>query len=474
MNAAITERVKAAVVRILAHPSEVFLVLAVVFGVVFCFRLVPLSGTDEFTHFPRAYQIQDGKLTEQKLPDGQFGGYIPVNIDRMVSDYRDLSRKSTGEEFKTTARMLNSEYALRKDAGVEHVPAVFGSDAVYPPWSYFPSIIGIRLARAFGLPLLWYVYIARLFTLFVWILLVWFAIRLLPEGKWFLVVVALLPTSITQAATIGLDGLVCGISWLIIASVFAVLAKRIALKSKNLLLILSASLALCIVKQGYWLIALWPLVIPKKYFSSSRISRIWKALILVSVACLSLMFGAFTRHITSDIVLTPRLGVFINSQLQLTYVLHHPMSFVLRSLLQPFTKSFDTVFLGLVGIITNRLVYLSVLVIGLLYLGLFLAFSQTKKIPELLPQNARLIVSSCLVIIGTYLFVSLALYLAFTEVGSPEVSGVSGRYFLPLLPLMLTIPFTSQPKFKIERLSFSLLILVSITVGLVSTVFSLV
>lgn len=473
MMATIHEKLRTSVNLILVHPSNTFLVLALFFGVIFCFRIAPLSGTDEFTHFPRAYQIQAGTMFEQKLPDGQYGGYLPESINRMVDDYRDLSRKSTRYEFKTHERTLNAEYTSRRDVGSTHIPAVFNSDAVYPPWSYAPSVLGIKLARALKLPLLWYVYLGRLLTLFVWVLLVWLAIKLLPHGKWFLTVVALLPTSITQAATISLDGLVCGVSWLIIAGVFAVLAKKVALRRKSLLLILLASLVLCVIKQGYWLIALWPLVIPRSYFGNRRLALIWKTLIMTLVVISSLVFGVFTRHISANTVLTPRQGVFINSTKQLEFVLHHPITFTVRSLFQPFTKSFDTVFLGLVGIITNRLVYLSVLTIVLLFLGLFLALNRAKRIPELVPQKTGLLIASAVVIVGTYLFVSFALYLAFTEVGSNMVSGISGRYFLPLLPLLLTVPFSSQPKFKIERLSFSLLILASIVVGLASSVFGL-
>ncbi len=113
------------------------------------------------------------------------------------------------------------------------------------------------------------------------------------------------------------------------------------------------------------------------------------------------------------------------------------------------------------------------LVIVLLYLGLFLSFNRAKKISELVPYRSGLIVSSWAVIIGTYLFVSLALYLAFNEVGNTTVSGISGRYFLPLFPLLLVIPLTARVKFKAEKLSFSLLIVTAIAAGLVSTYLSL-
>jgi len=61
-------------------------------------------------------------------------------------------------------------------------------------------------ARILHLPLNWFVYLGRLSTLAVYILLTYFAIKYIPIGKRFLLVVALLPTALIQGATIGMDG----------------------------------------------------------------------------------------------------------------------------------------------------------------------------------------------------------------------------------------------------------------------------
>src|ERR1035437_8735050 len=74
------------------YPTEIFIFLALIFGGLFVFQLPPLNGTDEFTHFPRVYQISQGTFWEQKLPDSQYGGYLPNNINNMVNDYRKRPR----------------------------------------------------------------------------------------------------------------------------------------------------------------------------------------------------------------------------------------------------------------------------------------------------------------------------------------------------------------------------------------------
>ena len=457
----------------LNHPAEVFVVLSVSFGVAIIFRMAPLTGSDEFTHFPRAYQVQEGQYWEKSFPNNQYGGQLPNNIAAMVNDYRDLSRKSSQDEFNARKQQLSSLYGKQKSIGSKKVDMLFGSDAVYPPWSFLPSIVGITIAKVIHAPLIWYVYLARLMTLFVWIALVWEAIRLLPQGKWFLFTLALLPTSITQSATVGIDGLLNGVSWIMIALVFAILAEKVVIKKSTLYILFILAVMLCVIKQGYWLIAAWPMVIPSKYFFKQHHSRIWKILTVLVLLVVSILFALFSKNLISHAILTPRDGVYINSANQLSYVLHNPAQFIYDVFLQPFTKSYDTVFLGFVGILTNRLIYLSVLVITILYLGLFLSFTQVEVVRNFVEYHKRLIICACAIIVGTYFLVSLGLYLDFTQVGSSVVEGVVGRYFLPVIPLLIIFPTTIMSRHKTRPVAFTLILMTIVTIGLLSTLYSL-
>lgn len=150
------------------------------------------------------------------------------------------------------------------------------------------------------------------------------------------------------------------------------------------------------------------------------------------------------------------------------------MVFLGRLLVQPFTKSFDTIYLGIVGIITQRLVYLSVAMIGLLYLALLLTWKNTTSIQQFVKQQYYFIGSMGAIAVGTYLIIAAALYVAFTQVGSSVVGGISGTYFLPLLPLALVIPMSVSVKgsSRLERTTMLLVILI-VSIGLIGTTLSL-
>jgi uncharacterized membrane protein len=452
------------------HPVEFFVVLSLIFGIAMCFRLQPLSGTDEFTHFPRAFQIESGQLFEKKLPGNQYGGYLPNNVVNMINDYRNLTREPIGPTYELSSQQLGAVYSRDNQLGSRETATVFSSDAAYTPGGYLPSIAGIFLAKLVRAPLIWYVYLARLCSLIVYVVLVWLAIKLIPGGKWFLVVAALLPTSITAALTIGQSALLLGTSWLLIAFVFAVMANKVKLTWRVLVALTVLSVMLSIIKQGYIFIALLPLLIPLRHFSKKLNFIIWKVIMGILLLGSTTILGLFTDHIAKGVVLAPISGININTTQQIHYILHNPLVYVGHLLFQPFTKSFDTIYLGLVGIVTQRLIYLSVAMIGLLYLALFLTWKSTSSIPQFVKQRHYFIGSIGSIAIANYLLIATALYIVSTQVGSSVVGGLSGTNFLPLLPLVLIIPMSIRKESDtgLGRTSSSVVLLI-VLVGLIST-----
>lgn len=457
---------------IYAQPQTIFLILSLIFGGLFIFGIAPLNGTDEFTHFPRVYQISQGVFWEHKLPYNQYGGYLPTNINRMINDYRDLSRKPTGYIYNTRKQQLNNRYSHTSSPGHKLVPAIFTSVVIYPPWAYIPSLVGLMTAQSLHLPLIYYVYLSRISSILFWIILVYITILLLPSGKWFMVIVALLPTSLTQAATIGADGLLTSISWLMFAYVIYLLNKKKVLNYWHLISLTLGSLLLCLIKDSYWLLSSIIFVFPNCYFGHKLYGWIWRISSAAILIFSSLWFALRTAKVVAPIVLTPIQGVYINSSQQINYILNNPFLFLFRIIIQPFTKSFDTVYLGIVGIITNRLIYLSIFTILILFLALIMSLQQCQFLEHLSVYKHRLLILTVLIVIGTYILISTAFYIGNTGVGASQVNGIYGRYYLPILPYLLVPFYLYHHKYK-QKPVLSLLLISIIVFSLTDTIMSL-
>lgn len=457
---------------LLRYPELDFAILALVFGLFFILKLAPLSGTDEFTHFPRLYQVSEGTLWEKSLPGEQFGGKLPENINNMINAYRNLSRFPTGASYLQGKSVLNDQYASVRDPGKKQVTAVFTSTVAYPPWAYFPSLIGLQLSKLLHLPLIWYVYLARLSNFLIWLGLVYIAIKLLPTGKWFMVVLALVPTALTQATTIGGDGIQMATAWLTIATTLAILDGKIKANWAILTMLLLVATYSAFIKDGYFLLGLVPLAIPLARFSTKRIGLSFKILNILIVLAIASLFTLRTVHALHGVVLTPTTGIYINSAQQIHYMVHHLIAYAWLIMQQPFTKTFDTTYLGVVGIITNRLIYLSVAVIGILYICLFQTYVRTQQVATI-HQRAKFYVPFFLAIFySTYYLLASAFYIGSTSVGASYVNEFYGRYLLPMLPLLLIIPMAVKKRDTANQ-RYQPLVLVGSIAGLIATVLSL-
>ena len=391
----------------------------------------------------------------------------------MINDYRNLSRIPKGSAYQQAEANLNNKYSQITNPGNKKAQAIFTSTVIYPPWAYAPSLIGLIIAKAAKLPLIWYVYLSRITALLIWLSLTYLAIRLMPRpGKWFLFVIALLPTSLSQAATIGGDGLITGLSWLIISIVLAAAAKKIKPSWWLMILLTIAAVYVSLIKDGYFMIGLLPLAIPITWFYKKASAYIWKALNLVAVAGASLWFTLRTVHAVKGVVLTPTIGENINSHQQISYLLSNLFSFGLHELWQPFTKSFDTIYLGIVGIYTNRLIYLSILMVSLLFFSLYLSFSVARQNKAIAERRLQLLISFTAVFVITYYLLAAAFYIGGTSVGASYVNGIYGRYFLPIIPLLIVWPLSIKKNYLKHKLAPYAVSAIAI-IGLVTMVMSL-
>jgi uncharacterized membrane protein len=441
------------------HSTGFFIITAMVFGTIMCFRVTPLFGSDEIVHFPRAFYVQDGHMWADHLDGYDYGGYVPKQIKEFNDAYREQVQSPQVDANKL--QEIKARYSHERLNNNSREPLAFTSASLSAGWDYLPPAAGIWAARTLNLPLNWYVYLGRLFTLATYILLVYFAIKYLPFGKRFLLLIALLPVALVQGGTIGMDGLVNGLSWLIIALTFAVLVKKLSVTPKLLAVTLLLSLLLSTTKQGYAPIAALPLLIPARLFTFDlRRVWLWRIFFGGALLLLSLWYLGATSPIAAIIHNVQRPGLHVDEAGQLHYIFQHPLLFLSMIFIQPFTIWAASIYAGMVGVLTNRLVYLPIPLIVLLFVMMLITSLHKERLQVDRRDRLYLVVCSIGIFLATFILINLALYLSFTQVGYPQVEGLQGRYFLPLLPLLGVIVHIAMPKLflKISDIFMSLVL----------------
>ena len=259
---------------LIARPPRleyVFLVIALVWGVAQVFIVPPLQVPDEGDHWFRAWALTDGQLAADR--DGALTlprSFAPT-VDlytRLVSDVQPLPPSLEGEAgFSTYEALFNGSGAA--GSGSAGTLRVMSRVANYSPVGYLPQAAGIAVGRLFGASLLTCFYLARLVNLLVAVALLFFAIRLAPFGKHLFMLLALLPMTMFELASVSCDALTISGVMLFIALVLWA-GRLVTLGRIDVAILLGAAVALLNVKPGYEAVVLLVLLIRPEQLGGRR------------------------------------------------------------------------------------------------------------------------------------------------------------------------------------------------------------
>ncbi|MBQ3008942.1 MAG: DUF2142 domain-containing protein, partial [Oscillospiraceae bacterium] len=167
---------------------------------------------------------------------------------------------------------------------------------------YLPQVIGITLARLLDMGFIQLILMGRLFNLLFYILVVYFAIRLMPVFRTTLAVCGLLPMAMQLAGNFSYDTFITAVSFLLIGSVFNLTYKKEKITLKDLVLPTAAMCLLAPVKAIYVVMGLLAFMLPSEKFPDRKKAMPAKAamfaavLIFWSATNLSSVIGVLKPH----------------------------------------------------------------------------------------------------------------------------------------------------------------------------------
>jgi len=402
----------------------VFLVIALGWGVAQVFIVPPLQVPDEGDHWFRAWALTDGQLTADQ--EGMVT--LPGSFARLSGLYTRLVGGVGG--------MLSLPVSLEGQEGFSGYPDLFNSPgppgtirvpsrvATYGPVGYLPQAAGVGLGRLVDASPLACFYLARLANLFAALVLLFFAVRLAPFGKQLFILLALLPMTMFELASVSCDALTLAGAMFYTALVLWA-SKRATLRRVDVALVLAASALLLNVKPGYWALVLLVLLIrPSQLGGRARYGTFLAGNLLAVV-------GVFV--VTFLVTATgARVPAVEGPQAQLFFVLHEPLAFggILWSNLQNNLRTWTLESIGVLGWLTITLPAASYFVV--LTGGLGFLIRMREEVVLRFRQRALL----AAVGVAVFLTVAVALYVFLPPTADGQVA-MQGRYLAPVWLLML-------------------------------------
>lgn len=443
----------------LLQPEISFLLLGILFGLAFIFITPPFQVSDEPCHFFRSYGLSEFKLFAEKS-ENTVGSYMPSSL--MSVSYDLFGKVRFDSTKKLSANDLSNAFKLDLNP-YNRIFIAYPNTALYSPVPYIPQVVGIIAGKILKLKPIILMYLGRLFNLAFFIITTFYAIRTLPVGKTVLFLIALMPMTLFQAASLSADCVLNSVCFLFVAKIlqlaFSKEVKEVKLYSLLFLAILSVAISLS--KQPYVFISLLLFLIPASKFKNKR-------------AYLSTFLGIigasiFTSFLWSLIVkgLYVPLLPYVNPSEQVKYIFSHPFNFA-YSILDAAFNRIDGRFRQVIGYLgwtdtkLNNFIYYSYLLV-LSYVALIDSDDDTS-----ITNFHKLLIFVIISII--FVIISLSIYLSWSSVGSKTIDGIQGRYFIPLIFPLMTILYNN----KIRKLIDSNFARVTYKVAIFVPVYSLV
>lgn len=405
------------------HPERVMAVCCLTMGafIIFC-QGINENGWDEQVHFKTAWNLSyTGSAMEDSAAYQAMTERIPITF------YSTLEEKAA-----LTARL---------NAAAEEITVSPKSEGFsYSKIAYIFQAAFLWIGRALGLSFSNQYMLGKLANLLTYVVLMYAAIRVMPSRREEFAALALIPTQVFVASTYTYDVMLNGLFFLGFA--FWLRLMREEKSPRTMRYLCACGVCFCIgslSKLVYIPILLLCLAVPAEKFPSKRLYRILRGTVLAAavIGCCAFAVPALMKVMNNEV------GVWVETRLtdvdivrQLKVLLGHIPQY-LWMMVQEFFNDTVEVAVGTQALANfGRMKEIDARFQWIMLVWFFWVMAvQRDPQPTVLKRRYRAVF--LFVLAAITVLIETSMYLAATSVGLAKISGVQGRYFFPLLPLLL-------------------------------------
>lgn len=316
-------------------------------------------------------------------------------------------------------------------------------NANYPTYGYLPAAAAVALARLLSAPYQVLLLVGRMANYIAFLILVFLTCRTAPDLRMGVLAITALPSTIWLAASYSYDGWNLGFSMLFIAYLWRLTSQKVQIGIKQILFMVLLLLAFAPIKYIYVLLGLLVFAIPRDHWKNLKV--VIGAVLICGIGGVIALWSRLREVL--ELLFTSTTDTrgleqgLIGEPYTVSYVAHHPIE-VACTFIKTFYTDMETMLEHmLVGEFNSSYVpgYLTV-VLGILFVVLILVSTKAS-----LPGRERtgrgvltawyyrgVFALGILAIYGSFLF----LYSYHNKGRIDLISGVQGRYFLPIILLL--------------------------------------
>ncbi len=444
--------------KVIKFRHWVYTALFLVVGLCHSFLMPPFEVADENMHFFRAWQLSEGIVFADIVPEGNFyGRHIPNSL---AGDIPESFLQVGAEPYTQFVKpwqpdKLKVLWQLPLDEG-KRQNVLLNTTGSYAPACYVPQIAGAWLGRLMSLTAGQYIYLMRLCGLCFASLCLYISMRLVPFAAGSLFLIAMLPMFSSQCASLSADAVVLPVC-MVTACYFYFLGQRgQRLSGREMLFLALLAVWLGLAKAVYGALMLLYFALPCSVAGSRRKffgTGIFLCLLALGTAFIWPQLTLTLRHAALPSVTDA------DAAAQIAIMREHPLIFVKAAAeaLRQYGSMLLRQGIGILGWLTVKLPEWFYAVYGIALCIMLFHGSSCNDDGESIVTGSREAdkhafmcrwrALSAMVIVAACIAIMALEYVYWTAPGSEIVEGLQGRYFLPFLVLSAL----ALPKYRLLR-----------------------
>lgn len=430
--------------------ESLFVMAAAGFGILYLFVLPPLSAPDEVSHYISAYKLSNQMLG--KTATEEHGLVYIREEDQWIEDiYGELSVDGASVEdgsvqpdvlgqtlTEETYRLIHEKGWLGGEADGNSNENVISNQWTVrtTPLAYVPQALGMTLVRLFGAGSISLLFMGRLMNLAFYVAVTYLAMKRLPFGKEVLFGVALLPMTLHLTGSMSYDTVILGLTFYFTAVCLDLAYEKEQVRVRDSLTLAAVIFVLGPCKMVYAAVMGLCLLIPVRKFGG------WKRYLTAAAVVLA-AFVVSMVLVNSQTIVTyaTETETYVSWAEEAGYsfaqLLGNP-KLVLRLFYNTLVWQAEHYHMTMIGAwLGNVDVVLEVPYLAVCWFTISLLLLTLRKPGEMIQIRGGQRIWVWVTCFGCAAAILFSMLLAWTPVSSRIITGVQGRYFLPILPVFL-------------------------------------
>lgn len=425
--------------------ERIFVYTAVCMGLFYVFFFPPDTVSDEMVHKNTIYYMAGRLLPGDDISSDNMLNVRASDLDGFQNPNRNISFSDYVDMKDSFSWFVGRQELVKSDVSANTL-ALVGNFVIF-----FPDILAVLIGRLIGLGYYPMLYLAKVFSMFVYIAFVYFGIKKWPFGKYAYAFLALMPIAMHEAGSLAYDSFTNAIVLAFIPYCMHFIYCNKNVKKRDYIVISVLALLLGFTKGGIYIALAACMVL----YANSFVQLIKKKIIwligLLSV--LGYVIGMLSNQYLFGITNYLAGGKFAVDMKQVTatqeqsYTLMHVIRNPIQSIQIVFKTFSEEVCNWILMIAGRKISWLDITVpdiytvLIVLFLICLVLTDQGNSMPDILiSHKVWLSVLSVMIIIG----VEVSMLVAITPFDSASILGIQGRYFFPVLPFIMIILYRKR------------------------------